>query len=234
MEGEKMKRAEGRLYRMQLKVAASKKWAKMVERVDIGKEPKAYQPVPFHVNGHLRRITGYSCVDKIEVSKEFYKARSSASPYRHELMDLVKHEMVHTWLAQNGVSDVHGPLFKTGCHLLGLHDPNSKEAEWKYQYVCCVCGWWLKSSHKQGMVRCGHCLKRMVTRAEYNRLKKMAEVGSKLIPVKIEDYIVMEVKVNKPCLRIRTDAPILGAESPQKSEHQTDSSVTSITTPTNA
>jgi hypothetical protein len=195
-----MNRAESRLYRMQEKVLESAKWKKMVQRVDFGKEIAPYKLVPIKLNGRLKRYNGLACWDHIEVSKDFYRA---ATPKR--LMRLMKHEMVHILLQQNKACDGHGPLYKTCCHVLGLANPNAKESGWNYQHICTECGWWLKSmkrSHKVAHT-CRGQLKFLVTRAEYQKLARIAKIGSKVCAVNIEAYQVMEVKKVKPNLRMR-------------------------------
>jgi len=187
---EGMNRTESKLYRLQLEVLKEARWNKMLQRVDFGKELNPYEPVPiklFRSKAHL----AIAWSERIEFQKDYAKR----SDYT-DLLHTMRHEMIHTLLGQNQISDSHGALFKTCCSIVGLHNPNSKEAEWKYKYVCTVCGWWQKQTTKQESVRCGHCFKRMVTQTDYDKLKQMVKLNCKAFPVKLEDYIVMKVEVD--------------------------------------
>ena len=186
-----MNRTESKLYRLQLEVLKEARWNKMLQRVDFGKELKPYQPVTTRVSGHMKTYFAYAFEDHIVFKKDYAKR----SDYT-ELLHTMRHEMVHTLLAQNGIDTSHGPLFHTCCMILGLKDSNSKEAPWKYKYTCTVCGWWLKAADKRESVRCGHCFKRMVTAGDYEKLKQMAKLNCKAFPVKVEDYIVMKVETD--------------------------------------
>jgi predicted SprT family Zn-dependent metalloprotease len=201
---EGMNRAESRLYRMQEKVLGSARWAKMVRRVDFGKEVAPYKLVPVKLNGRMKASNAWAFCDAIEFSKDYYKR---ATP--KNLMNTMKHEMVHTFLSQNRIPDKHSTHFKTCCHVLGLHRPDHMEGTYNYQHICTECGWWRKSMKRQdklGHVCKGSNFKFLVTRTEYQKLARIAKVGSKVCPVNIEAYQVMEVKRIRPNLKLKEDS----------------------------
>ena len=182
-----MNRMETRCHNLEQEILASKKWARMVERIDMGKVPIPTKPREVQVSGRLRRCYAYAGEKRV-VSKRDYKA---ASPKR--LKQMVSHEMVHYFLMDNSISDSHGPIFKACCSLLGLKDGWAHEVDHKYQHIC-QCGWWLKSVERRKTLFCQQCHKKMVTRTEYNRLKKIASIGSQTIPINIETYAIMEIR----------------------------------------
>ena len=197
---EGMNRAESRLYRMQESVLASKKWAKMLQKVDFGKEIVPYKLVPIEINGRIKAYLAQASSDKIEFSKDYYK-RAKAK----QLIDTMKHEMAHTLLSQNGISDGHSPLYKTCCFVLGLHRPDHMEGSWNYQHICSVCGWWQKSMQRRDKIghTCGGNFRYLVSKTEYGKLARIAKVESKLVPVNINLYQIMEVRKIEPNLKLK-------------------------------
>jgi predicted SprT family Zn-dependent metalloprotease len=200
---EGMNRAESRLYRMQERVLESARWAKMVQRVDFGKEVAPYKLVPITVNARLKRCLATAWSEKIQFSKDYYKRATPKS-----LTNTMRHEMIHTFLSQNDIADHHSTMFKTCCHVLGLNSPNDKEADWNYKHVCTECGWWQKSMKRQdklGHVCKGENFRFLVTRTEYQKLARIAKIQSKVYPVNIKAYQVMEVKRIRPNLKLKEE-----------------------------
>lgn len=199
---EGMNRAESKLYRMQGKVLSSKKWTKMLSKVDFGKEIQPYKLVPIEINGRLKAFLAQASSDKIEFSKDYYK-RAKAK----QLTDTMRHEMIHTFLHQNGLSDGHGPLYKTCCHILGLYRPDHMEGTYNYQHICSVCGWWQKTMERQVKIghKCGENFRFLVGKTEYGKLAKIAKLDSKLMPVNINLYQIMEVRKIEPNLKLKQE-----------------------------
>lgn len=197
---EGMNKSESRLYRMQEKVLGSKKWAKMLQRVDFGKEIMPYKLVQVELNGRLKAYSAQASPDKIEFSKDYYK-RAKAK----QLIDTMKHEMAHTLLLQNDISDGHSPLYKTCCYVLGLHRPDHMEGSYNYQHICSVCGWWLKAMKKEEKVNhiCKGNMKFLVTKTEYGKLARISKIGSKNVPVNINLFQIMEVRKMDQNLKLK-------------------------------
>lgn len=197
---EGMNRAESRLYRMQERILSSAKWAKMLQKVDFGKELQPYKLVPIELNGRLKAYCAQASPDKIEFSKEYYQRATSK-----QLIDTMKHEMAHVILLQNGISDGHSPLYKTCCFVLGLHRPDHMEGAYNYKHVCSVCGWWQKSMEKRDKIghKCGENFRLLVSKAEYGKLARIAKVNSKIVPININLYQIMEVKRIEPNLKLK-------------------------------
>lgn len=195
-----MNRAEKRLYHMQERILASAKWSKMVQRVEFGKEVAPYKLVEVKLNGHLKATNAQAFSDKIEFSKSYYKVATPKS-----LMRTVKHEMAHVLLLQNGISDGHSPLYKTCCHILGLSNPNAKESGYNYKHICDECGWWLKAMQRREKIShvCKGKFVHLVSKAEYQKLAKIAKIGSKTCAVNIEAYRVMTVTCIKQNLKLK-------------------------------
>jgi predicted SprT family Zn-dependent metalloprotease len=121
----------------------------------------------------------------------------------------VAHELIHYYLhdnkayhgarardlrSRNGSTDCHGCLFQECCAAYGLRDGYAHEVAFNYQYIC-SCGWWLKSTTpRPHQIGCKSCGKWMVTPTEYKRLQKIAAIGSRTCPIKIENYVIRKVK----------------------------------------
>ena len=185
-----MNRSETRLYNLELKVLASKKWARMMATVDIGvpnpASPKARQ---VKMNGRLKKCYAYAG-QELNFSKDSYQRYS---PKR--LRESIAHELIHYYLMDNNCPEKrdHGPIFQACCQVMGLDDAWAKEVPHSYQYVC-ECGWWVKTSKRIKAYRCRGCLKDMVLKVEYEKLRKMAAIGSNTINLNMSRYAVMTEK----------------------------------------
>ena len=185
-----MNRAENRLYKMELDVLASKKWARMMAMVDIGvPNPKPPKPREVKLNGHLKRLYAYAGKE-LNFNKDDYKRYS---PKR--LKTCVTHELIHYYLMDNDCPEKrdHGSIFQACCQVMGLDDGWAREVPHSYQYVC-ECGHWVKTSKRIKAYRCRGCRKNMVLKTEYMKLKKMAALGSKTIDVNLSHYAIMTEK----------------------------------------
>lgn len=195
-----MDRKASHIYRLELKVLKSARWARMKAKVDLGTAMKD-DPAPRVVK--IRTLKGASATagDYLEVDRDVAKwAEKNLKP-------TILHEMVHYYLHDNGAykgtraadlrkgrnggTDCHGVLFRECCKALGLQGHQS-EMLWRYK-TRCTCGWWIQSVKPIKQQRCGSCHKIMVTPTEYKRLQKVAAIGSRSCPVKIENYVIRKV-----------------------------------------
>lgn len=180
----KMNRMEMKLYNIQLAVLGQKCWQTMLERVDFGKQLKPYQPVPIVVSSRLRRSEACASKDRIEVQKSLVKRAT-----RRQLVQVLKHEMVHVLLGQNDLPDGHSALFKTCCHFLHLNDASVKEAYWRYAYECPVCKrrWRsMKKWKKIGHICLNNDFRIIATRQEIARQREAGADISMFIPITIK------------------------------------------------
>ncbi len=197
-----MDRKAAHIFRLELKVMASGSWARMKRKVDIGtakRDDPAPRVVKIHKLGGPAAIAG----DYLEVD-----TGTANLPDKH-LKDTIAHEMIHYWLDDtgayhgvrardlrhgNGRTDYHGRLFRECCEAYGLKRGRDTEVVYRYQYKC-PCGWWLKTVQpRPHQITCSSCHKMMVTPTEYKRLQKMAAIGSRSCPVRIESYVIRSVK----------------------------------------
>ena len=138
------KRASKRCYNLQLNILASKKWKKMVERIELWDGRKAHDMHPCEIivwRRKYRTYLAYAYTHRIVVYDGWYK---TATP--KELRRLLTHEMAHSFLAQNRNDDHHGEYFKTACYLLGL-ETSTRERAFKYIGRCSECGFKHKKSN---------------------------------------------------------------------------------------
>lgn len=189
-----MKRSENRIYNMARSILTEKRWSKMKAEVDIGvpnpRDPDLRVVKIKHLRGAVAIASDYLYIDKD------YLRRATPKRLKHT----VRHEMVHYYLIDNAVhkgtrakdcSD-HGKLFKECCAVLSLKDPHSWETTWTWTHNC-PCGWYLKAMDRRTRIVCSSCHKTMILPTEYRRLKKIAQVKSKLMPVNIDNYVIMKV-----------------------------------------
>lgn len=198
-----MDRKASHIYRLELKVMQSGAWARMKRKVDLGTATKD-DPAPRVVKIRRLESAGAIAGDYLEIDLSTAKLPDKL------LKKTIAHELIHYYLHDNGAyrgtraqdlrkgrnggTDCHGRLFTECCAAYGIQDGWAHEVLHKWQYKC-PCGWWLKTADKrQYQIRCQHCRKLMVTPTEYARLKKVAAIGSRTAPVRIDDYVIMKVK----------------------------------------
>jgi len=172
-----MKRAERRLYNIELRVLKTKRWNRMCERMGW---LKPTQPREVRISGRLKR-TNAVAGQVMEFSKQHYKSSVK------ELRRTVTHELIHYAMSDNGVSerDYHGPKFERAAVMMGII------RGYTHQWFC-SCGWWMKTPRPVESVFCSHCRKTLVRATEFKRLERIARIGSKLKPVSIENYAVVK------------------------------------------
>jgi predicted SprT family Zn-dependent metalloprotease len=179
--------SKSRVRRICQEILQSKKWQK-VRRVDIGvPDPKDPDIPEVRFRKGVKRYLAQAG-KFLTFSTEYYLRTDNQS-----LKNTIAHEMIHYYLQKNGIYDGHGSAFKTLCSAYGLNNPRAKEADWKYQYVC-PCGWWYKTNKTMVSIRCKRCGKILVSPTEYKRLRKIAEIKSKVYPVNIEKYVPWTLK----------------------------------------
>lgn len=177
-----MNRSETRIYNLQLSILKLKKWDKVLA-MKWGKEVVMPKPRRIELNGRLKRYDADVSDEVIRVSKDFYGYASAKS-----LRSLLKHELTHAFLMDNNIPYRHNSRTWNKVSLaLGVRD--NTNYEWEY---LCNCGAWLKTHQKRNSWRCSHCGQSNVTKREYNKLRKIADINSKLYPVDIERFQVFK------------------------------------------
>lgn len=192
----KMNRRERKIFRLEREVLNSKRWAKMKEKVELG--------VPGREDPALRVVKA--------VRQQQGRFLARAGPYLEvneyggqlsggRLKRLVAHEMIHYYLHDNKAwegdrkksfydNKQHGALFKECAAVL----IDSSENPTVYRYSC-PCGWWIEIPGKRkSSVPCHSCRKTLVTKTEYDRLRKVSAIGSRVHKVELSKYAVMAVK----------------------------------------
>lgn len=176
------RRAAKRCYNLQLKILASKKWKRMVERIELQDGGKADDLYPCEIivwKRKYKNFWAYAYRNRIVVYDGFYKKATEK-----ELKQTLAHEMVHSFLMQNGTHDHHGEYFRTACFLLGLNR-HHKERAYKYIGRCSECNHrYRKQSYAYSGQYCPECKKHTRTKNRRSKAK---------------------LKVRKECQRIQPD-----------------------------
>lgn len=188
-----MRRKESRIYTLEREVLASKRWAKMKDRVDLGTTTR--DDPHLRIPRIIKRSTTYAAR-----AAEFLEVRDyMMTGSRKALKRLIAHEMIHYYLIDNGAytgtrkkecyeNRAHGRLFNE-CAAVVLDASYAKPV---YRYKC-SCGWWVKTERRVLSYLCEHCGKTMLRKSEHERLRKVAAIGSKVRPVDLNRYTVMTV-----------------------------------------
>ena len=183
------RRASKRCYNLQLKIMATQKWKKMVERIELEDGRKAHDMYPCEIlvwKRKYRSYLAYAYKHRIVVYDGWYK---TATP--KALRKLLTHEMAHSFLAQNSNGDSHGQYFKTCCYLLGLD--GYKERAYKWIGRCSECGHrYRKQSQAYSAQYCPEC--KTTTKTKNRRSKA-------------------KLKVKKECQRIQPSVIITDVET---------------------
>ena len=181
------RRASKRCYNLQLKIMASQKWKRMVERIELRDGRKAHDLHPCEIlvwKRKYRTYLAYAYRHRIVVYDGYYK---TATP--KELRRLLTHEMAHSFLTQNNNDDRHGEYFKTVCYLLGL-ETSKRERAFKYIGRCSECGFRHKKSNYEWDERwCPVCKAntKVRNRRSKAKLKVRKECPSTQVDVSIID-----------------------------------------------
>ena len=184
------KRASKRCYNLQLKIMATQKWKKMVERIELRDGRKAHDLYPCEIivwKRSLGNCQGYAYTSRIVIYEGYYKEATVA-----QLKKLLTHEMAHSFLSQNRNPDRHGKYFRTCCYLLGL-EKYSCERPYKWIGRCSECGHrYRKQAQAYSGQYCPECKK--ITKTKNRRSKA-------------------KLKVKKECQRIQPSVSITDVET---------------------
>lgn len=133
------KRGSKRCYNLQLKILASRKWKRMVEKIELANGRKAHDLYPVETKVWRPSLggnyAGIAYAHRIYILDSFYREATE-----RQLRQLLMHEMAHSFLDQNGNRDRHGQYFRTVCYLLGLHT-ETRERPYSYIRRCSECGY---------------------------------------------------------------------------------------------
>lgn len=190
----KMNRRERMIFRLEREILESKRWAKMKEKVELGTPTRDDPQLRLVKCVKVKAMFAARAGPFLEVNDLGYRRTGKS------LRALIAHEMIHYYLQDNKThagtrkvaymeNDYHGRLFRE-CAAVLIH---SRENPTVYRYSC-PCGRWIQIPGKRRTeLRCS-CGKRLVSKPEFDRLRKIAALGSKLHPVEISRYAVMTVK----------------------------------------
>ena len=133
---------------------------------------------PVYINKRLKRTGGYFYGARIEIAD--MSSWSQKDTLWHEL----QHAIVRDNYEKVGKYAKHQRIVeKAVFHLEGIGNHGTYNYELR-----CNCGYWIKSAKRKETGYCKHCEKTMVNPIEYNKLKKIASIKSKIIKVNIDRY----------------------------------------------
>ena len=178
-----MNRSEMRVYNLQLKILGQKRFDKLLALSDWANPVIRPKPRRIELNGRIKSYDADIDDEVIRISKDFYK---DATP--KELSETLRHELAHAFLMDNNIPYRHNSRTWNRVTLtLGVRDITNQE--WRH---ICQCGSYIDSHQKKNWWLCPFCGMKNVTKREYNKLKKIADINSKIQPVSIDGYQVFK------------------------------------------
>lgn len=178
-----MNRSEMRIYNLQLKILDQKRFDKLLELEDWANPVIKPKPRRIELNGRLKSHDADIDDEVIRVSKDYYKNASTKG-----LTDLLRHELAHAFLMDNNIPYRHNSrTWNRVTLILGVRD--STNYEWRHT---CQCGAYLDSHEKRNLWFCRHCGMKNVTKREYNKLRKIADINAKTVTIEIDKIQVFK------------------------------------------
>jgi len=187
-----MSRSENALFNKGEEYIKSKTFERNMKKVGdkFGFEPVKPKMVPVYIRKNLKRYLGVCHWSHITISHSHWKHNS-----KKNVTHTLRHEIVHLFVGENyklvtNNDKVSYKEFEKTCFVafnhVGEHDA--------YQYLyTCPCGGKIKSTkNKQCKLWCRNCGKQLVSKREYNKLVKIAEINSKVVKVDINLFRVYE------------------------------------------
>jgi len=138
---------------------------------------------PVYINARLgRRTWGYFCGSRIEIAKDLDKSQQ---------YETLWHEIIHAFVYDNSESiykhDESRNKFEKAAFRLAINDGSHNS--WNYKLKC-DCGHWWKSTTKKHKVFCPNCHKWLISNSEYNKLKRIEKINSRIYKINIDEYKV--------------------------------------------
>lgn len=189
--GRRYKRGERGLETMEKRFLASNKMKRFVRKMSSLYSVQFVVPkfVPVFRSTRMRTCDGYHYSDKITIDKNCLHTK-------FYLRSLLWHEIIHSFVSDNyhivyneyalqnkqvpSVKSFEKDAFRYGCG-----DGSHESQNWK---VSCDCGMWLKSVAKKNSWVCPRCNVTLVSTNEYQKLKKIAQLGSRISRVDINRF----------------------------------------------
>lgn len=181
-EERRWRRGERGLLRLAISILESDRWRRMMERIPLTRG-KSVMPKPRRliINRRFSTLHGRCHSDRIEIAEATYEVGA---------LKTLQHELVHSWLMDSGAPCGHTQTFyRALSYLRGAWKPGEPRA---WRYTCGACGSLQQYNEKKrrDQVVCHRCIKTNVNATEHSKIIKMAAIGSKVIPVKPERYVV--------------------------------------------
>lgn len=149
---------------------------------------------PVYVNKRLKRYSGLFRGDKIDIADE-HKS-SQRDTLWHELLHAVVADNYNKWYTENNWRDKDlstkewkkvNRMYRTIEKAVFTLEGRGSHHTQNYKLMC-ECGYWIKTVKRRTSAFCRHCNVSLVSPKEYRKLKKMAEIDSRIKEINIDNY----------------------------------------------
>jgi|GEM_PF-6310631 len=195
MQARKYKRCEKGLETKERKYIESAKMQTLLNKLSnhFGFEFTKPDFRPVYINKRLKKYWGLFRGDKIDIIDGLTKSSRN---------DTLWHEMLHAVVADNynkycdinkykdmpwdEATKIHKMRGKIEKAIFTLEGRGSHHTQ-NYK-LSCTCGYWLKTVKRRTSAFCRNCNVSLVSPKEYRKLKKMAEINSRIKEINIDNY----------------------------------------------
>lgn len=148
---------------------------------------------PVYINKRLKRWSGVFKGDKIDIADEHRSTQRDT--LWHELLHTVVSDNYNKWYDENykgrdlkenewkKLKRMHREIEKAVFTLEGRGSHHTQNYK-----LSCDCGYWIKTVKRKASAWCRYCSVKLVSPKEYRKLKRMAELDSKVVEINIDNY----------------------------------------------
>jgi len=140
---------------------------------------------PVYINKRLKRYSGLFCGDKIDIAVEHKSCQRDT--LWHELLHAVVSDNYYKWYKNNKDTNKPWKMRRTIEKAIFTLEGRGSHHTQNYK-LSCQCGYWLKTVKRRTSAFCRHCNVSLVSPKEYRKLKRMAEIDSKIKEINIDNY----------------------------------------------
>lgn len=184
----KYHRGEKGLESKELKYINSNKMKRLLDKLShhFGFEFVKPEFRPVYINKRLKRYGGLFRGERIDVAVE--DRLSQRNTVWHELLHAVVSDNYNKWYDKNK-DKVDKPWKRYKQIEKAVFTLEGRGSHHTQNYkLSCTCGYWIKTVKRRTEAWCRHCNVKLISPKEYRKLKRMAEIDSKIVEINIDNY----------------------------------------------
>jgi len=193
MQDRKYRRGEKGLETKERKYIASPRMQRLLDKLSshFGFEFVKPDFRPVYINKRLKRYSGLFRGTKIDLAVEHKSCQRDT--LWHEVLHAVVADNYNKWYEDIGrnlgkeeykkVNRMYRTIEKAVFTLEGRGSHHTQNYK-----LSCQCGYWLKTVKRRTSAFCRQCHVTLISPKEYRKLKKMAEIDSRIKEINIDNY----------------------------------------------